>query len=581
MFEKFEDIASTELAEDEGENRVLELSEAIRRYLNPGMTLYIREGSYAAIREIIRQFWGTGPEFSLVMVGCRDYALDLIHCGLVTRLITSRCSESPTQGRSLTIQRAYEQKSLEIENWTLYSLPLRLMAGALGLEFLPTKSILHSSMAQENKDSFTEVDDPFGSGQKLGLVKALNPDIAIVHGWAADRSGNIITAPPILSGEGEWGAFASKNGVVATVEKLVSTEFIREHASLVTIPSYFVKSVSVVPFGAHPQVLAAVTKEFAEYEADYEFMEEHRQATKDTKTLDAWLKGWVLDCPSNEDYLKKLGSQRLASLKGQEQVSQKHKLLPLSEEAITATKYSATEMMIVAASRVIKEKVMKNGYKVILSGVGTAGLAAWLAYYELRKAGVEVELMIGSGLYGWAPRPTDPQLTSLANLRTCKMITDVVHAYGIFARNQCLPVIGAGELDKYGNLNSTKRADTFYLAGSGGANDAATAREIVVVAAQSKRRFVSKVPYITCSGRNVGTVVSDKGVFEKVNNGDELTLVGYFGDLNAPEQDRIVRKIQDDCGWELKVHHSLKKIDPPNPSELALMRILNPSIVES
>jgi len=48
------------------------------------------------------------------------------------------------------------------------------------------------------------------------------------------------------------GALGSQKGIIATVEKIVSTEFIREHSSFVSVPAYFVKSVSVVPFGAHP-----------------------------------------------------------------------------------------------------------------------------------------------------------------------------------------------------------------------------------------------------------------------------------------------------------------------------------------
>ena len=296
LFKRFTD-ASIEPKQNGGEDKVLELGEAVRQYLKPGMVVYIREGSYAAIREIIRQFGGTESDFTLVMVGCRDYALHLVHCGLVTRLITSRCSESPAMGRSQVIQRAYEQGTVKIENWSLYSLSLRLMAGALKLPFATTRSILYSSMAQENGDSFIEIDDPFGSGEKLGLVKPLNPDIAFVHGWASDRNGNLIVAPSILSGESEWGAFASKNGVIATVEQLVSTEFIRKHSSLVRIPSYFVKSVSLTPFGAHPQGLVAVSEEFEEYEADYDFMEKHREASKVSQSLNAWLKEWVMDCP--------------------------------------------------------------------------------------------------------------------------------------------------------------------------------------------------------------------------------------------------------------------------------------------
>jgi len=578
FIKRFGDIATIDLKENEGASKVLDLEEAIRTYIKPGMTIYVREGSYSPIREMIRQFWGTTPGFTLVMVGCRDYALDLLHCGLVTNVLTSRCSESATQGISPVVKRACKQKSTQIENWSLYSLTLRLMAGAMGIGFMPTTSVLNSTMAQDNRESFVEMENPFCPGNKLGLVKSLNPDIAVVHGWASDLNGNIILAPAILSGEGEWGAFASKQGVIATVEKIVSTEFIREHSLRVSIPGYLVKSVSLVPFGAHPLGLATVSRDFEEYEADYEFMKSHGDASKEVETLDAWLKEWVMACRDHEGYLRKLGYHRLAFLKGKAgKFNWEHKLLSLSQEILERGEYSAEERMIVAASRLIKEKVLKNDYRVILSGIGTAGLSAWLAYYQLKKMEVDVDLMLGSSSFSWSPRPGDPQVTNSSNLRTCKMITDVVHTYGIFARKQCIAVLGTAQIDKYGNLNTTKISEDSYLTGSGGANDAVTAaEETVVVLSQSKRRFLGQLPYVTCFGqKNIRTVVSDKGIFEKVQSDEELVLTGYLIDPKCGDQEDTVRAIVENCGWELKMNPNLTKIEPPDSRELALLRLLS------
>jgi 3-oxoacid CoA-transferase subunit A len=232
--------------------------------------------------------------------------------------------------------------------------------------------------------------------------------------------------------------------------------------------------------------------------------------------------------------------------------------------------------MIIAASRLIKEKVVKNGYPVILAGIGTGGLAAWLAYYQLKKAGVDVELMLGSSCYGWAPRPGDPQVTNFSNLRACKMITDIVHTYGIFAQKSCLSVLGAAQVDKYGNLNSTRLSEDFYLTGSGGANDGvAASAETVVVLAQSKKRFVNELPYTTCSGKKTTAVVSDKGIFEKISPDNELLLTAYFPEPGKSDQSGTVRAIIEDCGWALKVHPDLREIESPDAKELALLRVLS------
>jgi len=164
-------------------------------------------------------------------------------------------------------------------------------------------------MEEDNKESFTVIDDPFGSGRRIGLLKALNPDLSIVHGLAADRAGNTILTPPYS--ESLWGAKASTGGAVVTVERLVSTDFIREHSHLVKLPGYMVNSVSVVPLGAHPGgVWNQGMEGFEAYAEDYAFMTEFTRICGDPETLDAWIKEWVLDCQSFEEYKSQIGARQ-------------------------------------------------------------------------------------------------------------------------------------------------------------------------------------------------------------------------------------------------------------------------------
>jgi Coenzyme A transferase len=212
------------------------------------------------------------------------------------------------------VQRAYAEGELEIENWSLYTLVQRLMAGALGVGFMPTKSITGSSMAEENKGSFLVIEDPFENGKKLGLVKALNPDLSLVHGWVADCYGNTITGPARGTGEAAWGSKASLKGVLVTVERLVSTDFIRRYSYLADIPGQMVNSVSVCPMGAHPGCLINPGLKGVEaYGEDYEFQKEEQMAGQDRHRLDTWIRQWVLDCPTHDAYLRRLGPRRAAS----------------------------------------------------------------------------------------------------------------------------------------------------------------------------------------------------------------------------------------------------------------------------
>lgn len=204
----------------------------------------------------------------------------LIHAGLAKKLITAVCADYyPGPSPSYIIQRAYKEGVLEIENWSLLSLVQRFMTGSLDLGFMPTKSIIGSGAADENKGTFMVIDEPFGSEKKLGAVKALNPDVSLIHGWVSDRQGNAIIAPSRFSGQGVWGAKAAKD-VVVSVKRIVSTDFLREYSSLVDIPGFMVSAVCLAPLGAHPQALLNCgIPELGPYGDDYDFLLEQKLAS--------------------------------------------------------------------------------------------------------------------------------------------------------------------------------------------------------------------------------------------------------------------------------------------------------------
>jgi len=240
------------------QGKVFNLRDAVERYLKPGMQLHLAAGiggPSAAVCELIRRFRGKSPEFTLIQSTVTGHSLNLVHAGLVKKLICSVCAQISASGRpSRIIQDACENKKIEMENWTLNSLQQRLMAGAFGVPFMPTRSVVGSSIALDNVSSFQSMEDPFGSGETVGLAKSLVPDISIVHGCVADSDGNVIMAAPY--GEDLWGALASKGGVIVTVEKIVPTEFIQKYAALVKIPSYAVQAVVEAPLGLHPFSMA-------------------------------------------------------------------------------------------------------------------------------------------------------------------------------------------------------------------------------------------------------------------------------------------------------------------------------------
>jgi acyl CoA:acetate/3-ketoacid CoA transferase alpha subunit/acyl CoA:acetate/3-ketoacid CoA transferase beta subunit len=557
------------------QGKVLGLGEAVQRYVKPGMKVHLAAGiggPSAAICEMIRQFWRKDPEFTLIQSTVTGHALNLVHARLAKKLICSVCANISASGRpSKVIQAAYESKQIELENWTLNSLQQRLMAGALGVPFMPTRSVIGTSIAEDNEASFKTMDDPFGSGTKVGLASALMPDISIIHGCVADAEGNTILCAPY--GEDLWGPLASKGGAIVTVEKIVPADIIRRYAALVKIPSYVVVAVALAPMGLHPFSFANPgIGDIEPYEKDVDFLDILYEASASEHALDEWLKEWILHCEDHAQYLAKLGVGRIAELKERAvRVIVESSPPPQSEDAA----FEPKEMMLIALAREILNSVDTHGHKMVLAGAGVAATAAFLAYYQLKSSGFE--LGTGNGQVGYAPVPGEPILASEAGVRRSKLLTDTIMMQGVFVggeNNKCLSILGAGQMDKHGNINSTRTSKGKFLVGSGGANDALNARETIICLDQSKDRFVDKLAYVTGRGNAVTTVVSTMGIFRKQHPQGELHLVACLPDPHNRSLEERVKEVRNCCGWDLKTAPIVEEIPKPKPEELQLLRWL-------
>jgi acyl CoA:acetate/3-ketoacid CoA transferase alpha subunit/acyl CoA:acetate/3-ketoacid CoA transferase beta subunit len=565
-----------------------DLREAIERHVRPGMRLNpvsLQARPVAALHELIRVFGGGEPGFEFISSSLSGNYLQLVGAGLLRRAITSFAGEGyPTPGPSPVTARAIAEGSLELENWSMLTISQRLLAGAMGVPFFPTRSLRGSDMARELTESggYAEVADPFSAdGAAQGVIRAYVPDIAFVHAWAADPAGNAICFPPYQ--ENVYGALAASTGVILTVHQIVDSEFVRAHSHLVRVPAEKVIAVCEVPYGSHPYGnYASGIDSLQPYANDYPFMTEHRAAQDSEARYRDWIDEWVREPGSAAGYLAKLGADRLDALEylaGAE--TWREELEHTSELLDAAGEPSAAEEMIVQAARLICERVSLADHDLVLSGVGQAALAAWLASHLARQQGLEFALAAETGMYGHDPRPADPFLVNFRNMPTTTLLSDVFETLGLHAcggGNRCLTTIGAGQLDRFGNVNSSWNADGSFIVGSGGGNDLANASaELMIVAAQRKSTFREEVDFVTSPGDRVQTVVSTHGTFHKrPGAGEELVLTGVF-ETAGETTEAAIEKVRERCGWPLAVAETVVLLPRATDEEIALLRLFDPT----
>lgn len=142
-----------------------------------------------------------------------------------------------------------------------------LRAAAMGLPSIPVKGMLGSDLLEISEiiGSQKEIEDPF-TGEKMIAVRAIEPDVAVIHAQKSDEFGNVRIEGPLY--EDVIKAKAAKK-VVVTVEELISNREIRNNPEATTIPHFIVDAVVEIPQGAYPCSC------FNYYDADYEHIKEY------------------------------------------------------------------------------------------------------------------------------------------------------------------------------------------------------------------------------------------------------------------------------------------------------------------
>ena len=280
---------------------------------------------FAAGHELMRQ-----KRKGLTLIGpISDILFDqVIGAGCAERVIAAWVG-NVMMGSAYNFRRAAESGALEVVNMTNFSVALALQAAAMGVPFLPTRTALGSDVAKGNP-FFVEMEDPFegrpeargprreggqdqGQGpqpraaapHKLHAVRALAPDVTIVHVQRADENGNAHC----------WGNFGvmleavrAAKRVIVCAEEIVAAEVIASDPNRTVIPGFLVSAVVEAKYGAHPSPVQGY------YGRDDAYFRQYHEQTKSPEDFANWAARWVSGVRDRAEYVGLLGKCRVEEL---------------------------------------------------------------------------------------------------------------------------------------------------------------------------------------------------------------------------------------------------------------------------
>jgi glutaconate CoA-transferase subunit A len=296
-------------------DKVLPVAEAVRRFVHDGD--YFASGGFgcariptAILHEILRQgqqrlrFAGhtATHDFQLLCAGNglgRGQTLAAVDIAYVVGL--------EARGLSPHARHIMETGEVACTEWSNYTLAVRFKAAAMGVPFLPVRSLLGTDTFRHSAACVVEC--PF-TGEKVALLPALYPDVAAIHVHEADRYGNSRVRGTTVA---DLDLARSARRLIITCERLIPGDDIRQDPSRTVIPFYCVDAVCEVPFGSYPGNMPY------EYFSDEEHIRQWLAAEKDVDTFRAFLEKYIYGVGDFTEYLQRCGGlARLQELRRHE-----------------------------------------------------------------------------------------------------------------------------------------------------------------------------------------------------------------------------------------------------------------------
>jgi glutaconate CoA-transferase, subunit B len=236
--------------------------------------------------------------------------------------------------------------------------------------------------------------------------------------------------------------------------------------------------------------------------------------------------------------------------------------------------FSPNEMMIVASARQLA------GERVCFVGIGPPNIACNLAK---RTVAPTLELVYEAGVFGSNPQRLPLSIGDPTLVTGSVSVTSMFELFAYYLQRGLVDVafLGASQIDRYGNINTTVIGDysspKVRLPGSGGACDISiNARKVFVIMPQSKRSFVETVDFVTSPGHLAGSRPQDW-----LGAGPEVVVTGlgtYMFDgsgqmyLATLHPGVTVDEVRENTSWDIAVGDDVTETPAPTEEELHLIR---------
>lgn len=285
------------------DNKISDLSDAVT-LINDGDRLAIgghtfRRHPMALIYEIIRQ-----QKSNLTLLGWNNSNdMDILIGANCVKSIETAYLGMNMFGLANNFRRFAQEGRIKVYEHSETTAIDMFRAGSMGLDFLPSKAPLGSDIMSHNP-RIKEMSCPF-TGEKYAAIQQAKPDVAIIHAHYADKHGNVgFDDRRIMEGEVDILTAKSATKVIASVEEIVDTEYVKNHPQRTLLPSPFITRVVKLPYGAHP------TSCDCRYNYDVDHLDMYYSSTQNQKLFQNYLDKYIVRCDTHSDYLELIGGKK-------------------------------------------------------------------------------------------------------------------------------------------------------------------------------------------------------------------------------------------------------------------------------